>query len=222
MSWLPMHSVKLMNETGGDVGCTVLCFKPHQVTSDFFAGSLSGLLLHASFTVPPDSGLNPELVKAYIQAHCAAVTTVQQSPFFPDLRLSVGDWSFAVWKEGVAEPIFQSPMKGARLSTGKQEDMVRLVCGCWSPTRPAVIFIGREDGHLDVWDLLDRSHEPSETREIIVPRSLTCLGFHPSITSARSGGALATLLAIGDSEGTLHLHNLRPNLVRWGNQASGG
>lgn len=220
MSWVPMHSVKLMNDTGGDVACTSVCLK-HGLSSELFVGSLSGLVLRASFTVPADSGLNPELVKAYLPGHCAAVTTLQLSPFFEDLLLTVGDWSFAIWKEGLPEPLFQSPMKGALARGGKQEDMVKLVCGCWSPTRPGVIFIGREDGHLDIWDLLDRSNEPSEVREIIMPRALTSLSFHPSVYTSRNQAGLASFLAIGDSEGTLHVHHLRSNLVRWGTQKEG-
>lgn len=33
--------------------------------------------------------------------------------------------------------------------------------GCWSPSRPGVIFLGDESGKVEVWDLLDSSHEPS-------------------------------------------------------------
>lgn len=36
-----------------------------------------------------------------------------------------------------------------------------LTTGCWSPTRPGVIYIGLIDGTMEVWDLLDHSHQPS-------------------------------------------------------------
>lgn len=38
--------------------------------------------------------------------------------------------------------------------------------GHWSPSRPAVFFIGKEDGSIEVWDLLEKSHEPSLTQNI--------------------------------------------------------
>eukprot|EP00983_Pelagomonas_calceolata_P058147 1145378-Pelagomonas_calceolata.AAC.2 len=36
-----------------------------------------------------------------------------------------------------------------------------LVACCWSPSRPAVVYLTDQAGNLEVWDLLDRSHEPS-------------------------------------------------------------
>lgn len=33
--------------------------------------------------------------------------------------------------------------------------------GCWSPSRPAVIYLTDQAGNLEIWDMLDRSHEPS-------------------------------------------------------------
>ena len=34
--------------------------------------------------------------------------SLDRSPFFPDILLSVGDWSFQLWKEGQQTPIFSS------------------------------------------------------------------------------------------------------------------
>ncbi len=51
----------------------------------------------------------------------------------------------------------QKPMYVSRSSEGY------LTTGCWSPTRPAVIYIGLIDGTIEVWDLLDQSHQPSMT-----------------------------------------------------------
>jgi hypothetical protein len=36
-----------------------------------------------------------------------------------------------------------------------------LTTGCWSPTRPAVIYIGLIDGTIEIWDLLDHTHTAS-------------------------------------------------------------
>jgi len=37
----------------------------------------------------------------------------------------------------------------------------RCLAGCWSPSRPAVIYLTDQAGNLEIWDMLDRSHEPS-------------------------------------------------------------
>ena len=41
----------------------------------------------------------PELVLA---AHEGVVSVLQRSPFFKDILLSIGGWTFAIWKEGVS------------------------------------------------------------------------------------------------------------------------
>jgi hypothetical protein len=93
-------------------------------------------------------------VRAVSLGHYGPCTALERSPFVPDVYLSVGDWSFNLWKDGVSTPLFVAPFAGVGPNA-------RLTCGAWSPTRPGVIFIGRSDGGIDVWDLLDRSHEPS-------------------------------------------------------------
>jgi hypothetical protein len=51
-----------------------------------------------------------------------------------------------------------------------------LTCGRFSPTRPGVIFTSRADGSLDIWDLIDRSHEPS-LQHNVGPEAVTALEF---------------------------------------------
>ena len=43
---------------------------------------------------------------------------------------------------------------------------MRLSAGYWSPTRPSVFYIAKQDGSVDVWDLLDKTHEPSLTQSV--------------------------------------------------------
>lgn len=43
---------------------------------------------------------------------------------------------------------------------------VKLSCGIWSPSRPGVFFISKVDGSIDVWDLLDKTHEPTLTQNV--------------------------------------------------------
>ena len=47
----------------------------------------------------------PELVLA---AHEGLVCFLQRSPFFKDILLSIGGWTFAIWKEGVSVNCFLS------------------------------------------------------------------------------------------------------------------
>lgn len=43
---------------------------------------------------------------------------------------------------------------------------VHLTCGKWSPTRAGVFYISKADGAVDVWDLLDKTHEPCLTQSV--------------------------------------------------------
>ena len=83
-------------------------------------------------------------------------------------------------------------------------------CGAWSPSRAAVLFIGRTDGLMDVWDLIDRSHEPSMTVSVS-PTSVTSIEFLPTHSAQRQ------LLAVGDDQGTVHVLEVPRNLRRAAN-----
>uniref|UniRef100_A0A8C5CZW5 Dynein axonemal intermediate chain 3 n=1 Tax=Gadus morhua TaxID=8049 RepID=A0A8C5CZW5_GADMO len=121
----------------------------------------------------------------YVIAHDGLINTVQRSPFFKDIILTVGGWTFALWKDGVMEgALMQSPCSETKYTVGY-----------WSLTRPAVLFIGRADGSMEVWDLLEKSHEPSEVQNITID-SITCI--KPFFSKLH-------FLALSDDLGTLHV-----------------
>lgn len=37
----------------------------------------------------------------YFTVHSGAITCLERSPFFKDIILSVGGWTFAIWKEAI-------------------------------------------------------------------------------------------------------------------------
>lgn len=69
-----------------------------------------------------------------------------------------------------------------------------------------VMYVARADGVLEVWDLLDRSHEPSMTAAPCTT-PITYLAFSPAGAPAASGGrSVQQLLAVGQ------LHSLVANM----------
>ena len=136
-------------------------------------------------------------VKSVIPGHYGPCVALQRSPFVSGVHLSIGDWTFNVWREGIASPLFSSPFCPTSYT-----------CGAWSPSRPAVLFIGRADGMIDIWDLLDRSHEPSMT-VAVTPAVVTSMEFTSS--------ANRQLLAVGDDQGTVHVMEVPRNLRRAAN-----
>jgi hypothetical protein len=77
-------------------------------------------------------------------------------------------------------------------------------CGCWSQTRAGVLFIGKSDGTLDIWDFIDQSHKWT------IQYSVTSIG----VSSIKFHDNLTNVLAVGDLEGTLHILELPFTLVR--------
>ena len=114
--------------------------------------------------------------------HFRPCVSLQRSPFLPDIFLSVGDWSFNIWKKGVPSPIFSSPFTTSYFT-----------CGMWSPSRPGIIVLGKVDGTVDVWDFTDQSHMPSMTAPVASSK-ITSMSF-------RDG----SILAVGDEKGNLHI-----------------
>lgn len=137
-----------------------------------------------------------QYTKMIIDAHYGSILALQRSPFFEDIILSVGEWSFKIWKEGLSSPIFSSAAATTYLTQG-----------CWSPTRPGVIITARQDGVLEIWDLLDRSHEASMVATVS-SSSITSLKFYEKASAATQR------LAAGDAMGKLHILELPRNLRR--------
>jgi len=42
-----------------------------------------------------------------------------------------------------------------------------LTDGCWSPTRPAVFYVTKMDGTLDIWDLVFKQKSPTITLQVL-------------------------------------------------------
>ncbi|XP_073501351.1 dynein axonemal intermediate chain 3-like [Phyllobates terribilis] len=160
------------------------------VNTSYFAGTEDGELLYTDWKMEKD-GDTGRLISAKPSQrhgiHDGLVHTVQRSAFLKDFALTVGGWNFAIWKEGVTSgPILQSCCTQKRYTTAH-----------WSLSRPGVFFIGKEDGNVDIWDLLEKTHEPSQTQNISAA-AITCI--KPWIMSAKQH-----FLAVADDSGTLHV-----------------
>lgn len=98
-------------------------------------------------------------------------------------------------------------------STNRRESHRRAVtdrkrAGTWSPTRPAVIFLGMQDGTIECWDLLDRSHEAAISA-IVCSSAISSMSFNTGYATDRQ-----QMLAVGDHEGVLHITEVPSTLRR--------
>ncbi|KAL7863998.1 hypothetical protein AOLI_G00154180 [Acnodon oligacanthus] len=160
------------------------------ISTKFYVGTEDGELVYTDWRLEKDNDsgrlFSPKPTHCF-RVHDSLVNTVLRSPFFKDIILTIGGWNFAIWKEGVTnKPILLSPCSPRKCTAG-----------FWSLTRPAVFFIGKEDGNLEVWDLLEKTHEPSQTQNITTAH-ITCI--KPWVISSKQ-----QLLAVSDHLGTLHI-----------------
>ncbi|KAH9523462.1 WD repeat-containing protein 63 [Bulinus truncatus] len=160
------------------------------VKTYMYVGSEDGEVVYVDWMPQKDqdSGKIQTPKPAYYHClHDGPIVSMQRSPFFKEVLLSVGGWTFALWKEGVTGGPILCPAASN----------VRLSCGMWSPTRPGVFFISKVDGTIDVWDLLDKTHEPTLTQSVS-PTSITAI-YPYQVTQKQQ------LIAVGDNTGTLHI-----------------
>ena len=164
----------------------------------FFASSADGEVAQCDFVVTDsgeEGGSGAEHTKLCFAAHSQSVRCLSRSPFFPDLVMSVGASSFKLWREGRPTPAFSSP----------PDATTRFASCAFSPTRPSVVFVAKEDGVVDAWDLLDRSHEPSQSARVS-SKALGPMRFLESASEKKGEkNRSEQLLALGDAGGVLHV-----------------
>ncbi|CAD7967085.1 unnamed protein product [Amoebophrya sp. A25] len=200
--WKPIHRVQLSRQDSGtEMGCCEVLYCERPVgdpnLGNFYASTEEGELVYGDWTARGDEGVKPEFVKKLVSVGKTfrPMLSLERSPIFPEMLLGVNDWGFYIWKETLT--IFASPAPSSYFT-----------CGCWSPTRPCVIYLGRMDGGVEVWDFSDQSHKPSLH---FTPSSsaISSMCFHPE-------DSVKNMLAIGDADGHLHVMQLPKNLIRPG------
>jgi len=129
---------------------------------------------------------------------------LERSPYYEDLVLTIHDFHFAIWKTSIdtqETPIFRSSNTFGSHNT----------CGCFSPTRPGVVFITKTDG-IDVWDFVDQSNKPSLTLTFATS-AITYFKIQV-MKEDRKTKQRKQYMAYGDqTEGTLYLYEVPHNLA---------
>jgi len=98
--WKPCHSLHIVSLLGMDLSGSCFCFNAKQLERGAFCiGSFDGEIVNGNYLRPDSSGENEstDCTRSIVQAHVGPVVALQRSPFYDDVMLSVGDWSFQVW-----------------------------------------------------------------------------------------------------------------------------
>jgi hypothetical protein len=160
-------------EGAGQMSGYHLCFQKNTLKPEISGTSDDGEVFVTDWTIRPNEDVNrPDPI---IDFHSFAKNYRQpvgldRSVFFTDIILSLHDFCFCIWKEGVSIPIFQS----------YNYKNCMITCGGFSPYRPGVIIIGRNDGQIDIWDFVDQSHKETMGHQIVAS-GLSSLRFNQTI-----------------------------------------
>jgi len=138
---------------------------------------------------------NHEVLFINENVHYLCISSIESCPHLEGLYLSVADWRFMIWKRGKVFPLFTSPCLGY------------VTCACFCPSRPAVIIVGKSDGSLDVWDLLESSSNPVLKNIPVSTVAITALQFRPN--SLEKDLKLAT----ADKKGTTRILKIPSSFI---------
>mmetsp|Transcript_6400 Transcript_6400/g.14131 ORF Transcript_6400/g.14131 Transcript_6400/m.14131 type:complete len:316 (-) Transcript_6400:32-979(-) len=115
--------------------------------------------------------------------HHGPIYSIKRSPVHSKFFLTVGDWTARLWVEDLKTPILTTKYHPAYLTSA-----------CWSPTRPGVFYVTREDGVVDIWDYFYRQNEVAYSHKVS-DAPLSSIAVHSN----------GKLVALGDKNGTVSL-----------------
>lgn len=217
-TWNPLFKVQMNSIDGvGDLSACVLLIHDtyaKDTGTKFVCGTEDGDIVFGDWTLKQSAVAREDdaeegaekkggsgVVQSSGAAHTAACVALQRSPALPEFILTVGDWTFCIFKTGVKTPLFVSPYSQSRLTAGR-----------WSPNRPSVILIAKADGSMEFWDLLERSHEASISVNVSSAAGGICsVEFAVQAKSAKGN---QQLISAGDASGTLHVLEVPANMRR--------
>merc|ERR1719487_247163 len=205
--WKPIHRAQLQRQDSGtEMGLCHMLYEGSKLVdpekqpgavhaTNFWASTEEGELIYGDWSARAEDDRKPEFCKKMLTTSKTfrPGVALQRSPFFPEIILSVTDWAFFLWKDGLKTHFFQSPAPQSYFTSGT-----------WSPTRPSVLFLGRADGALEIWDFSDQSHKHSLMHPV-GSVGISNLMFVPPDEKRQD------LIAVGDEAGHLRVLELPKN-----------
>ncbi len=123
---------------------------------------------------------------------------LERSTFFPELLLTIYDYYFAIWSQGIDKPLYHASYTSDALIT----------CGAMSPSRPGVLLLGRSDGKIELWDFVEQSNKSSCVIDLQVQTFLSALEFQIRDKEKMKANQL---VAVGDGQGVARIFSVPKN-----------
>ncbi|XP_049588016.1 dynein axonemal intermediate chain 3 isoform X2 [Syngnathus scovelli] len=141
------------------------------INTKIYIGTQDGEIVYTDWKMERndlDQLLSPKPLH-FFKIHPCLVNTIERSPFFKDIVLTgtslFGSCNIAIWKEGVLDgPLFLFPSSEGLCTSA-----------CWSLTRPAIFFLGKGDGKIEVWNILEKTGEAVHVQEHMTSGKITSI-----------------------------------------------
>ncbi|KAH7831056.1 dynein intermediate chain IC70 [Monocercomonoides exilis] len=185
----PLEEMEILNKGNNlaKMGGTAMDYDPALGPSKFMVGTEEGIVLSCN----KKSKTPAEKVSTPFVGHIGPVYAVQRNPVHSRFFLSVGDWTAKLWMDDLRVPILSTPFDSTYMSAG-----------CWSPAKPSQFYTAKNNGMVDVWDMMTQgkilSLQVTESADI----GLACLELHPT----------GKIMATGATDGTVYIHELSDSL----------
>lgn len=132
------------------LGCSVLEFT-YSMPSRFMLGTDNGFIFGGN-----KRGMSQaERFSTTKECFNGKVYSLARNPFAEKNYVAVGDHCFKIWSDDCRDN---------EIICNKQTS-VPLTCGAWSLKRGSLLFIGKANGSIELWDLLINQTEPIAIRE---------------------------------------------------------
>ncbi|XP_046822931.1 dynein axonemal intermediate chain 2-like [Vespa crabro] len=159
------------------IGISSANFEPSMSTK-FMFGLQNGIVISGSRKVKT----NAEKLSVRFDTHSGVVKSVDRNVFSPKIFLTVCKTSTRIWAEDTRE---------GSLITIRSRGPIQ---ACWNKTRHSLFYIIKENGQLEVYDILENLEKPI-IELYLSDVSLTTMAAHEN----------GHLLAIGDKNGNIFL-----------------
>jgi len=141
-------------------GGTAMEYRSDAGATRFLVGTEHGSVLLADRKAKKDSESSKSIKATFgsqpgQQGHHGPIYAIQRNPFNVKYFMTVGDWTARIWMEDLKCPLMTT-----------KYDKSYLTSGCWSPTRPGVLFTTKLDGTLDVWDYYHKQNDPTFSTKV--------------------------------------------------------
>ena len=172
-------------------GGTSLEYNPEAGATKYLAGTEQGIVILANKKPQRSVEINNRYGLDGGKHH-GPIYAIHRNPEELKCFLTIGDWTAKIWNEDIKTPIMTTRYHDAYLTDG-----------CWSPTRPGVFFVTQMDGWMHIWDYHYRQNEIAFSHKV-GDNMLTSI----SVQNQPNANKFGSLVAIGDSEGTVTLVEL--------------